>query len=128
MEKQEAIKGLNQAIRDGLNQWADIALEAEYRQWAEDLNYFPRDLMNVCYLFMHVSSNIGIKSGRVNLENTEEFGERIRQLVIDMTGIDPHHVFDDMKSTPQSNCGTKNEGKHGKEQETPSSGDGNLSE
>lgn len=126
MEKQEAIKEINQAIRDGLNQWADIALEAEYKQWAENLNYFPRDLMNVCYLFMHVSSNIGIKAGRVNLENTAVFGERIRQLVIDMTGIDPHHVFDDMKSSPQSNCETNNEDEHGKEKEATSSGDSKL--
>ena len=127
MEKKEAIKEINQAIRDGLNQWADIALEAEDKQWTVDLNYFPRDLMNVCYLFMHVSSNIGIKAGRVNLENTAKFGERIRQLVIDMTGIDPHHVFDDMKSSPQSNCETKSEGEHGKEQETSPVGDGKLS-
>lgn len=47
MEKKEAIKEINQAIRDGLNQWADIALEAEDKQWAVDLNYFPRDLMKV---------------------------------------------------------------------------------
>ncbi len=128
MEKEESIKEINQAIRDGLNQWADIALEAEDMRWAVDLNYFPRDLMNVCYLFMHVSSNIGIKAGRVNLENTAKFGERVRQLVIDMTGIDPHHIFDDMKQKPQSNCGAKNEDKNGKEQETSSAGDGKLSE
>ena len=128
MEKEEAIKEINQAIRDGLNQWADIALEAEYKQWAVALDYFPRDLMNACYLFMHVSSNIGIKAGLVNIENTAEFGERIRQLVIDMTGIDPHHVFDDMKQTSHSNCETKNESRHGKEQETSSSGNGKLSE
>lgn len=128
MEKEEAIKEINQAIRDGLNQWADIALEAECKLWAINLNYFPRDMMNVCYLFMHVCSNIGIKSGRVNMENTEEFGERIRQLVIDMTGIDLHKVFDDMKPTLRSICETKNESRHGKEQETPSVGDGKLSE
>lgn len=127
MEKEEAIKEINQAIRDGLNQWADIALEAEDKQWAVYLDYFPRDLMNVCYLFMHVSSNIGIKAGRVNLENTAKFGERVRQLVIDMTGIDPHHIFDDMKQMPQSDCGAKNEDKNGKEQETSPVGDGKLS-
>lgn len=98
MEREKAIKEINQAIRDGLNQWADIALEAEDKQWAVDLNYFPRDLMNVCYLFMHVCSNIGIKAGRVDFENTDKFGERIRQLVIDMTGYDPHHIFDEKQS------------------------------
>ncbi len=116
MEKQEAIKEINQAIRDGLNQWADIALEAEDKQWAVDLNYFPRDLMNVCYLFMHICSNIGIKAGRVDLENTAKFAERIRQLIIDMTGYDPHHIFDEKQSD-----------EHGKEQETSPVGDSQLS-
>jgi hypothetical protein len=97
MEKQEAVKEINQAIRDGLNQWADIALESECGQWAVDLNYFPRDVMNACYIFQHVCSNVGIKAGRIDLNNTEELGSRLRQLVIDMTGVDPHKVLEEVK-------------------------------
>ena len=95
MERQKAIKEINQAIRDGINQWADIALETEAKQWAVELNYFPRDLMNATYLFQHVASNIGIKNGHISEANVTEFGQRLRQLIIDMTGYDPHSIMAD---------------------------------
>ena len=97
MDHQQAIQEINQAICDGLNQWADVALEAEAKQWAVELNYFPRDLMNATYLFQHVASNIGIKSGCINEKNVEDFGQRLRQLIIDMTGYDPHSFWKDMQ-------------------------------
>ena len=89
MERKEAIQEINTAIRDGLNQWTDIALEAEAKQWAVELNYFPRDLFNVTYLFQHVASNIGIKVGRIDEQKAVGFGKRLRQLVLEMTGFDP---------------------------------------
>ena len=97
MTRQEAIKEINQAIRDSLNKWADIALEAEAGQWAVDLNYFPRDLMNVTYLFQHVASNIGIKACRIDEEKAVEFGNRLRRLIVDMTGYDTHNGMGDVK-------------------------------
>jgi len=91
-----ALKEINTAIRDGINQWADVMLESEVKQWACRLDYFPRDLMNAIYIFQHVASNIGIKAGRIDEQNTEEFGHRLRQLVIDMTGYDPHGILNDL--------------------------------
>ena len=91
-----ALKEINTAIRDGINQWADVMLESEVKQWAYRLDYFPRDLMNAIYIFQHVASNIGIKAGRISEQNTEEFGQRLRQLVIDMTGYDPHGILNDL--------------------------------
>lgn len=87
--QEEAIKEINFAIRDSLNKWSDIMLESEVGQWAFSLNYFPRDLMNATYIFQHVASNIGIKAGLINEEKAEEYGKRLRQLIIDMTGHDP---------------------------------------
>ena len=84
-----AIKEINQHIRDGLSQWADVALEMEAKQWAYMLDYFPKDLMNATYLFQHVASNIGIKKGIIDEKKAVEFGNRLRQLIIDMTGYDP---------------------------------------
>ena len=83
------IKEINQHIRDGLSQWADVALEMEAKQWAYMLDYFPKDLMNATYLFQHVASNIGIKKGIIDEKKAVEFGNRLRQLIIDMTGYDP---------------------------------------
>ena len=91
------IAEINQNIRDGVNKWADIMLESEVDQWAYNLNYFPRDLMNAVYIFQHVASNIGIKAGRIDEKKAEEYGKRLRQLVIDMTGYDPADIVSQMK-------------------------------
>ena len=96
-ETDALVKEINTAIRDGINQWADVMLESEVKQWAYRLDYFPRDLMNAIYIFQHVASNIGIKAGRISEQNTEEFGHRLRQLVIDMTGYDPHGILNDLE-------------------------------
>lgn len=92
-----ALKEINTAIREGLNQWADVMLESEVKQWAYRLDYFPRDLMNAIYIFQHVASNIGIKAGVINEQNTTDLGNRLRQLVIDMTGYDPHGILSDLE-------------------------------
>ena len=87
--QEEAIKEINFAIRDSLDKWADIILESEVGQWAFNLNYFPRDLLNAVCIFQHIASNIGIKAGLIDKEKAEEYGKRLRQLIIDMTGHDP---------------------------------------
>jgi len=93
--KQNEIEEINQHIKDGIKQWANICLTADADEWAFLLNYDKADVMNVILLFNHVCSNVGIKAGRIREKEAAEFGGRIRQLVIEMTGIDPHHAFDD---------------------------------
>ena len=85
----QQIAEINQHLRDGINDYADIMLEAEVKNWAVELNYFPRDIMNSTYIFQHVLSNVGIKEGIIDEEKAVEFGERLRELVKDMTGYDP---------------------------------------
>jgi hypothetical protein len=97
INEREALMEINAAIRDGLNQWADVMLESEAKQWAYRLDYFPRDLMNAIYIFQHVASNIGIKAGHIDEQKAVEYGERLRQLVIDMTGYDPHGILSDLE-------------------------------
>lgn len=87
-ETEKALKEINQAMRDSINQWADIMLEAEAKQWAYHLKYFPRDVFNATYIFQHVLSNVGIKAGKIDEEKAKEYGNRLHQLVKDMTGID----------------------------------------
>jgi len=106
------IQEINAHIKAALKQWSDICLLSEADQWAYLLNYDSMDAMNACYLFQHVCSNIGIKAGVIDLNNTEDFGNRLRQLMIDMTGLDPYKVL-----------GGNESDENGKEQETTSSGD-----
>jgi len=96
INEQDALKEINTAIRDGLNQWADVMLESEAKQWAYKLNYFPRDIVNACLIFQHICSNVGIKKGLIDEQKAVEYGERLRQLVIDMTGYDPHGILSDL--------------------------------
>ena len=97
-ERKAQIAAINKHIRDGINQWADIMLPAEVAQWASDLTYFPRDLMPAVLIFQHVASTIGIKAGRIDEKTVVEFGQRLRQLVIAMTGSDPHEFWKDPKN------------------------------
>ena len=86
------IAEINRHIRDGVNQWAETMLTADADQWAVHLHYFPRDIVNATMIFQHICSNVGIKAGRIDEAKAEEYGKRLRQLVIDMTGYDPAEV------------------------------------
>lgn len=89
----DQIKEINKHVRDALNQWANVVLEMESRMWAYKMDYFPTDIMNANYIFQHVLSCIGIKRGRVDPETAQLFGNRLRSLIVDMTGYDPKGVM-----------------------------------
>lgn len=102
-ERKAQIAEVNKHIRDGINQWADIMLTADADQWSYHLRYFPRDLMNATLIFQHVASCIGIHAGRIDEQKATEFGQRLRQLIIDMTGYDPHEFWKDQKNFETTN-------------------------
>lgn len=82
-ERKEQIAEMNKHIREGINQWADIMLTADADQWAYDLRYFPRDLMNATFIFQHVASNIGIKKVRI-IETTGDELVAVKRTDIDI--------------------------------------------
>lgn len=98
VKESEEIKEINQHIKKGIEQWANICLMADADRWAFYLNYDSEDVMNVSLLLNHVCSNIGIKAGIIREKEAVEFGERIRKLIMDMTGIDPHNIVSDKES------------------------------
>lgn len=95
--EQARIAEINLHIRNGIAQWSDIMLLADADNWAVKLNYYLPDLMNAVLIYQHVASNIGIKAGRIDEQKAVEFGNRLRQLVIDMTGYDPHDIVGQIK-------------------------------
>lgn len=98
MEKKvstDVVRKVNDNVRMGLGLFADALIISESERWAYRLRYSAQDMMNATFLFQHVVSNIGIKAGHIDEAKAVEFGERLRQLVIDMTGIDPHEVFEE---------------------------------
>ena len=85
----QAIQQVNEGLREQMNTLADMMLMSEADQWAYMLNYFPRDIMNAVYIFQHVVSNVGIKSGHIDEKTAVEYGHRLSQFVFDMTGYKP---------------------------------------
>lgn len=92
-ETTDKIAEINDYIRNAINEWADVVLTAEADQWAVHLHYFPRDIVSATMIFQHVCSNVGIKAGLIDIKKSLEYGARLRQLVIDMTGYDPHDII-----------------------------------
>lgn len=86
------LKNLNKQLCAGVKQYDDIMLLADTKKWAVDLDYNTDDLLNAVYIFDHVASNIGIKNGHIDEAKAVEFGNRLRELVKDMTGYDTREI------------------------------------
>ena len=87
--EQKEIKEINQHIKAGINQLSDTCVCADADNWAVNLDYDAKDVINVTTLFMHVCSNVGIKAGHISTGKVSAvYGHRLRELVKDMTGID----------------------------------------
>ncbi len=87
----EKIQEINQHIKDGVEQWANIMLTADADEWACELDYTKEDLMNSLLIMNHIASNIGIKNGTIRDENHATIlGIKLRALIIEITSIDPH--------------------------------------
>lgn len=99
-EQEKKLTKVSQYIREGINQWADIMLQADADQWAYNMDYFPRDIINAVIIYQHICSNIGIKAGRIDEQKAADFGQRLRQLTIDMTGFDPAQIVGKPKDEP----------------------------
>ena len=88
-KQKQNIQQVNEGLREMMNTLADMMLMSEADQWAYLLSYFPRDIMNALYIFQHVVSNVGIKSGRIDEKTAVEYGHRLSQFVNEMTGYTP---------------------------------------
>ena len=96
------LQEINGHIKAGIKQWADVCLMADADEWAYYLNYDKDDVASALLIFQHVCMNIGIKGGIIDEKKAYELGERLRQLVIDMTGIDSHFIYGSNKGSGTS--------------------------
>lgn len=92
MTNSESINKINQFISESLNDLADILLLSDADNWAYNLNYTEKDLLNAIVIFNHVSQNIGIKNGAITEQNAESLGNDLRKLVVERTGLDPWNL------------------------------------
>lgn len=85
---------INVDICNGIENWANVMLTADADNWSYHLNYDERDIHNAVTILNHVCSNVGIKNGHISEKNAYEFGMRLRQLILDMTGYDTASIAD----------------------------------
>ncbi len=94
MNEKEQIKEINQYISDALEQWSAIMVKADADEWAYELEYSDRDLLNALQIFNHVASNIAIKSGHLNEENVFHKVVRFTQALKYCFGFDSIELTD----------------------------------
>lgn len=88
------------AIATILKELHDAFWELDADEKSQHIRYTEDDVMHATKIFIHVLSNVSIhkmmEDGLTAEEGGREHGEhgkRIRQLVIDMTGFDPHDFY-----------------------------------
>lgn len=83
------IKEINKALSNVLEQWSDVVLTADAEQWAFELEYTDRDLLNALWIFNHVAQNKAIKAGHFKDSNDEiEKMRKFRESLKDAFGFD----------------------------------------
>lgn len=91
MNNEEQIKEINQHIRESLDEWSDILLEADYNGWGADLDFDEEDLLNILQMFTSIWSNSAIKRGIFTegniLQKMELFKKHISE-VFDINTVD----------------------------------------
>lgn len=88
------------AIADILEELHDAMWELEADEKAEHIRYTEADVIHALKIFMHVASNKYIHDSMENgepmrkaMDAHENHGKRLRQLTIDMAGIDPVEFY-----------------------------------
>ena len=92
----EEIKEINHHISDALEQWSDIMVEADAKNWSYYLDYTNRDLLNALQIFMHVASNKAIKGGVLTEENAIEKIDKFRECLEHTFGLDTEELIEEV--------------------------------
>lgn len=103
----EEIKEINQHISDALEQWSNIMVEADAKNWSYYLNYTDKDLLNIVQMFMHVASNKAIKGGVLTEENTIAKITNFKECLKDTFGIDTEGLINNVLDEDTSEKDTK---------------------
>ena len=84
------------AISDCLIEMHDLLFELEADNKMYHIRFNEEDVMAACGIFMSVLGNIqthNIIDGNVDYKEAVRTAKQLRQLVIDMTGYDPHEFY-----------------------------------
>lgn len=87
MEEKEAIKEINQHIKDSLNEWSDILVDADYKGWGVDLEFDEEDLLNILQMFNSIWANSAIKRGVFTEDNIYQKIELFKRAIEDVFDV-----------------------------------------
>lgn len=87
MKNEETIKEINQHIRESLDEWSEILLEADYSGWGADLYFNEEDLLNVLQMFTSIWSNSAIKRGVFTNDNVIRKVTLLQKTIDDVFGV-----------------------------------------
>lgn len=94
MKNEETIKEINQHIRESLDEWSDILLEADYNGWGADLDFNEEDLLNILQMFTSIWSNNAIKRGILTEDNVTQKMELFKDTINNVFGVNTVKLTD----------------------------------
>lgn len=102
MNNKETIKEINQHIRESLDEWSEILLEADYSGWGADLYFNEDDLLNILQIFTSIWSNNAIKRGIFTEDNVTQKMELFKDTINNVFGVNTVTLADSVLDN--NNC------------------------
>lgn len=102
MNNEEQIKEINQHIRESLDEWSEILLEADYSGWGADLYFNEEDLLNILQIFTSIWSNNAIKRGIFTEDNVTQKMELFKDTINNVFGVNTVTLADSVLDN--NNC------------------------
>ena len=82
------IAEINGQMKESFEEWADILLEADAKEWSFSLDFDKRDLYSTLNIFWRTWSNHCIKNRTLTEENVEEKSIKFTEAIKECFGID----------------------------------------
>lgn len=102
MNNEEQIEEINQHIRESLDEWSEILLEADYSGWGADLYFNEEDLLNILQIFTSIWSNNAIKRGIFTEDNVTQKMELFKDTINNVFGVNTVTLVDSVLDN--NNC------------------------
>ena len=86
-EQMKMIAEINGQMKESFEEWADILLEADAKEWAYFLDFDKKDLLSTLNIFWRVWSNYAIKHNVFDIDNAEAKSKNFTKAIDDCFGI-----------------------------------------
>lgn len=94
----EKIQEIQDNFEESLDTWAKILIDFEIgieKYKITPTKYSDDAVMDATILFRHVLFNVGFHKKTMHMENVENFGNELRDIILKYTNIDSRTFYDD---------------------------------